>query len=746
MPYVIVDKGEAAGADRFCVYKKDPEGKPMGDPLGMHPTEEEAQAQVAALYANEEGKEKPKEPVPEQFKAIKALGDYELEVLGVPFGGPNDGKDSDGEYFDANSKLHLDKFPTPLVTYYHSLDANGNPLGDPEAIAKAEYKRTDARGVWYRVVLDKATNIAKHLWEAAKQGLLFASSGTVGHLKRVARDGHLDNWPVAEIALIDANGKRQPANKFAVALPALKAAYQREGIDLPEIEPEATEAAAKGAETPKPVVVAKAEVKPVQAKGADMDEKEIKSVVDGAVKAALADDAATRKAAEDKAATDKVAFDAAVAAEAKKITDAEAAKSRRLPGGMPTVLKFADHAYDGLDAGDMAVLAGVLGSAKKPVSETAMKSLAAKLEEDKSGVGEMGRQAMKALGLKANELDYSTAQYYGDEWVGIAYSQAIWESIRHETFVANKLPTTEVPQGMESIYLPLEGTDPVFFKVAEAGTYDSTLKIPAATITNSPLGTGATRPLLTLSKLGARVIYSGEMEESSLIPWVAQLRKQLVVAGAEYLESAIIDGDTDPDGSQNINDADGTAAATDWFMVWNGFRRSALVTTTANSRSAAGSLDITDYLETVKLMGAGGINGFDRSKVSFIVDIPTHYKTSTLPEVLTRDVFVSPTLEGGILKGIFGYELIPSAQICKNGGAGGLSEATGYCDETASDNAYGQIVAVRWDQWRFGFRRRMTLESTRIANADATEIVALMRCGLIQRDTEAVAETYYVGV
>jgi hypothetical protein len=413
---------------------------------------------------------------------------------------------------------------------------------------------------------------------------------------------------------------------------------------------------------------------------------------------------------------------------------------------MPTVLKFADHAYDGLDAGDMAVLAGVLASAKKPVSETAMKSLAAKLEEDKSGVGEMGRQAMKALGLKANELDYSTAQYYGDEWVGIAYSQAIWEAIRTQTFVAAKLPTVEVPQGMESIYLPLEGTDPVFFKVAEASTYDSTLKIPAATITNSPLGTGTTRPLLALAKLGARVIYSGEMEESSLIPWVAQLRKQLVVAGAEYLESAIIDGDTDTTASTNINDIDGTPAATDWFLVWNGFRKSPLVTTTGNSRSAAGSLDITDYLETVKLMGSGGVNGFDRSKVGFIVDIPTHYKTSTLPEVLTRDVFVNPTLEGGILKGIFGYSLDASGQMCKNGGAGGLSEATGKCDETVADNAYGSILAVRWDQWRFGFRRRMTIESTRIANADATEIVALMRCGLIQRDTEASAITYYVGV
>ncbi len=35
------------------VYKLDADGNPTGDPLGKHPTEEEAQAQVRALYANE---------------------------------------------------------------------------------------------------------------------------------------------------------------------------------------------------------------------------------------------------------------------------------------------------------------------------------------------------------------------------------------------------------------------------------------------------------------------------------------------------------------------------------------------------------------------------------------------------------------------------------------------------------------------------------------------------------------------
>jgi hypothetical protein len=40
----------------------------------------------------------------------------------------------------------------------------------------------------------------------------------------------------------------------------------------------------------------------------------------------------------------------------------------------------------------------------------------------------------------------------------------------------------------------------------------------------------------------------------------------------------------------------------------------------------------------------------------------------------------------------------------------------------------------------------MTIEFTRFANSDTNELVAMTRWGLGQRDTEASAITYYVGV
>jgi len=42
--------------------------------------------------------------------------------------------------------------------------------------------------------------------------------------------------------------------------------------------------------------------------------------------------------------------------------------------------------------------------------------------------------------------------------------------------------------------------------------------------------------------------------------------------------------------------------------------------------------------------------------------------------------------------------------------------------------------------------RHMKLETTRYAASDSTEIVAMMRVGLKQRDTEAAAITYGVVV
>lgn len=702
--------------------------------------------------------------------AVKAVGDWELEVLGVPFGGPRNGKDAQGEYFSAKTQFHEDKFGLPPVVYYHGWDERSRPSGSPEYIGKAISRWVDERGVWFRVVLDKASAYAKRVWDAAKSGTARASSGSIPQLVRRAGDGWLREWPVGELSLLDATEGRQPVNSYAVAFPALKAVYHRAGLHLPDIGTEGGDVQAdatgdKQRANVSGTLAAVNAIRQVQtalkgledtAMGDELDvATQIKLAVEDAMKAQAAATAA-QKAEEDRIEAEVQRRTEAAKAELEK----EAAKGRRLPGGggiqAPYVAQYADTwKYDNLEVPDLAVMIGVLDEARRQgrsrggVTEAALKALAIRIveEKDDNGVLTAGRQSMKAMGLpiKANELNQSTLANYGDEWVGTTYSTALWERIRHLAGVVARIPTIEVPQGSESVRIPLEGTPPTFYKVAQASAQDANPGQTTRTITTAKMGTG--KQDLTVGKLGAGTYYTGELEEDSFIPWAAELRKSLEDEGAEVLEALVIDGDTDASATTNINDIAGTPAATDWFLVLNGFRKLALVTNTGNARSG-GALTVADYIETLKLMGLGGKNvfGTDRKAVAFIQDIHTNWIAMQLAEVLTQDVFAAPTIENGFLTNIWGRDVIttPNMHRANQDSTYGLKANTsGKIDlDTAANNTTGAILAVRFDQWRLGWKRMMKFETVRVPSADSTEITVTMRVGLIYRDTEASAISY----
>jgi len=684
------------------------------------------------------------------MKYIKALKNWQLEVLGVPYGGPNNGKDKHDEYFDATTDLEEDHYKLPPVVYYHGYGPDRKPLGVPQFIGKTVSREERDDGVWYRVVLDKTKELARRVWEAAKEGKARASSGTVEHLMRRGRDGHIDYWPVAELSVFDTGEGRLPANGYAVALPVLKSIYEQAGISLPEI-PKAN----SGADRSPAEAVESEEGNATLLKSNNrekiMDEKErLAAIAEGRAEVEAEIKLAQEREDELVAAkAEAVEAYKAKAEKAAKEAKETAAKDNRLPD-VPFVAKHGNlWKYDNLSLEDQAVMVGVLDAAKRDgtsrggAQEDAYKALAMKVTEDKNTIGVVGRNAMKMAGIKSDEIQQQDLTSYGDEWVGVAYSQALWEAIRTGTFVAANIPSIEVPPGHESISIPLESGDPTYYKVAEIEDTE-TSGWPNTSITSSQMGTA--KKSLTLSKMGARVLWSGELEEDSLIPFVSQLRSQLEKAGAEQLEHAIIDGDDATASVTNVNDIGSTGVTgTELFLMFDGFRVSPLVTTTANSRSG-GTLTVEDYLETLKLMGAAGKNAVDQSKVAFIVDPNVYWKSLQLEEVKTKDVFAMPTIEKGLLTGLWGYNLYRSYFMHYKSAVNKANTSGKVDQDTTGNNTTGSILAVRWDQWLMGYRRRMTMETTRIARADATEIVALMRLGLSQRDTEAAAITYNVVV
>jgi hypothetical protein len=673
-------------------------------------------------------------------KAILDSGEWDLDVLGCPYGGPNGGKDAQGEYFDSGTKFHEDKFGLPPAVYYHGFGGDGKPDSEPRFIGRTLKRWRDGAGEWFRVRLDKASTEAGRVWDAAKRGTARASSGAVAHLVRTAPDGRILHWPVAELSIFETDSGKRPANGYAVAMLAAKALWSQAGATLPDIaEPEAV---AEGVDVSTQSTTG---ATPVTVTITDRSIKMSTEIEQAIAAAFAARDAEQARAAEQ-------AEVARMKAELEALKATQVADNRIPGGGMPYVKKFGDLSkYDNLSFEDQAFLVGVLQAGREMntsrggASAAAVKALAIKAGESQTNPAQAAVKALLHAGgsVKANEVQQQDLASYGNEWVGVAYSNALWDVIRHDAAIAAKIPTIEVPAGMESVVIPLATTPPVFYKVAEAtDAAVGELYHPAVTVTSSQMGTSS--KTLSLAKLGCRVMFSGELEEDSLIPWVAELRRQIQLEGAGVLDSCVMDGDTSLVQHANINLKVGTAVAQYW-TAFDGMRKSALVTTTANSRDA-GAFTASDFTATLKLMGDGGMNALDQNAVEFIIGPNEHWAALNLPEVKTRDVFAMPTLEAGRLTSIYGYRVNVSANIIR-ATSNRLCLNTGYTDSaTPGNNAFGCILAARFDQWRLGWRRRMTIETTRIPSSDATEIVALMRVGLAQRDTEASAVSYNLTV
>ena len=705
--------------------------------------------------------------------AIKTAGEWGvLDVLGIPFGGPINGKDVDQQYFSARTKTFFEFFKEIPVFYYHGFNPDKSQQAVPEVIGSAKYSKTDERGHWFKVTLKQASKFAQTIWDAALAGKARASSGAISHLVRVARDGEILQWATTELSLLDLAPGRNPANAYAVAQPAAKANLK---IFKQAMTPQGDNQRGQAEAVVTAPDIAPTNQKSIKSGETEMDENDITNLVAAKVAEALTAKEAQDKAIKAQSEADSDRINAAVKLEREK-WEKEMAASQRLPTrpGSPYATKFAEaRKYDNLEARDLALMIDVL-TPNKPLSENkdyaqgpraAIKALALRLESDEAIKGESdvqgikvsnsllyreAIQTMKADGIKANELDNTAQSGFGSDFIGTAYSTNLWNVIRQDRSIGQRLMDSalEIPQGFSSIYLPLEGADPTWYMVGETTAKNGTTGIPDSSVPDSKVATANKQ--LSVGKMGARTMWSGEMDEDSLIAFAPNLRRQLEVSCLEQFTHLVIDGDTATGATTNINHIGGTPGSTDLYLLFNGFRKSPLVTTTAASRSASGSLVAEDFLATAKLLGPAGINALDQSKVSFILDANTLWKAMTLPEVKTQDVSIQATIDKGLLTGIYGYPVVVSAFMhWKSTGSGTQRRANtaGKVDQTTpANNTTGSILAVRWDQWQLGYKRRITIETQRIPAADATQIVAMMRVGMVQRDTFASAISYNVGL
>lgn len=183
----------------------------------------------------------------EYFIAVKAVSEWELDVLAIPFGS----LDSDKQWFDDRTDIMPEAFTTPLIVYQHGYKQGAEaPDEKPTVLGRVVpgSLKKELDGWHVRVLLNKAVAYAKAVMDAAKQGMVAVSSGSIAHLARLdiggkfiqyekRRPGRIATWPLAEVSLWErGNGNAQPANQFALALPVMKAMYREAGVPFPELD------------------------------------------------------------------------------------------------------------------------------------------------------------------------------------------------------------------------------------------------------------------------------------------------------------------------------------------------------------------------------------------------------------------------------------------------------------------------------------------------------------------------------
>lgn len=712
--------------------------------------------------------------------ALKILGDAGDRIGGylVVFGSPAQ-KDLTGEYFTPETELGLDWYAQRPMLYHHGLDGELKTA----LIGTIDTLKVDAVGLWAEAQLDMRNRYVGAVRNLVEKGALGWSSGSLPHLVEVAADGRIKKWPIVEGSLTPtpAEPRRTNVSNLKAAIRGVNGFKTLEDLlgeaeSDPERETAPSESQSQtGAKT---MTIRDLVLAVFAAMGLDVPAEEQLAQIVTQVEAANSSVGGEQKAdpvaqaalpeeemmknVEDiipqktintafiKSVMDVINKDRAnaVIAEAIKANVGHGGTSRASgaqvnpPANKPTQITVGSK-FDPLTAHDLALGYQMLRGRTSDEYRKAMTYKTAQLVEK----GDVAANDLAVKShfpfLKAGEVMAANSAGFGDEWVFNYYGTQLWEQIREQTPVYQKMLSygmdeAEIPQGYEAETIPLEGADPDWYVSTGGADENASSGMVTPTSASSKFGTG--QKSVTVAKLSTRLNYQQELEEDSIINIVKEANRKINVSGAEQMERILINGDTATAADTNINLIDGTPATAPSkpsYTLLNGLAKLALVTNTANAADAANTLADTIFLALLPLLGVDGKHATDPSKVLYIIDNSTYFAALNLAILKTQDVFPTATIVEGVLRRIYGIEIVRS-------GFFGKGNATGKVSATGGNNTKGRILLVRPDQWASRWKRRMQVFTTYYPASDTTQVVAHMRWGLAFRDNEAAAIAYNV--
>lgn len=307
---------------------------------------------------------------------------------------------------------------------------------------------------------------------------------------------------------------------------------------------------------------------------------------------------------------------------------------------------------------------------------------------------------------------------YGSQLVGAGYVRDLWTAARAESRLMGLIDTFEMTD--PTVYLPVEVDIPELLFVGESTAANSS--------NYTTVKTGSNRVSVSAKKFVIHQMWSGELEEDSIIPFIPFLRRQAQLSLAHYGDSLVANGDDTNAATGNINLDDADPADTKHYLAFDAIRHAGLVDNTNNSKDMAGPITFAELrnvkarmLDTTYLHDWGHPN--DPSDLIYAADPTTADQIATLDEVINWKIQAGQQLLNGQVSQVLGHPVIAAMAISK-------TEADGKVSTTGSNNVKGQVMSFNRRGAKWGWRRRVKLETERIPATDQTRLVYSMRAGL----------------
>lgn len=729
---------------------------------------------------------------PPPSTVLKSISENRFGGYLVIWGSPAQ-KDLTGEYFTPTTDLGLDWYPTRPALYHHGLDKaiKASLIGVIDTLQK------DDTGVWAEAQINKANRYWKSIQDLIAKGKLSWSSGSAINLVEKDKDGRIVRWPIVEGTVTPTPA--EPRNTHVIPVKAVIPAYKALNIPTDRLG-EYDDSDASGKATTGGASKSGGTQRSTQRSQRDaiaMTPEELAEFLENRERKAEEARQLAIKAKEDqdKLIADEV--DKRVRDELAKLKPSLPSPRLPVPGAgksidspdddKPKVQVIGDRKHSELSAADMAYMANFYARcyASDPLGQSNLAVTARQWvnryirDDNRTFARELASKAFNEVkrdilpyevlemlpykslddvsannyiqpAIKANELDNAAQTGFGLEWVPNIWWNEFWPRVRISNPFAGTMVRIDMPSN--PFFLPLEQADPTVYFAAEGTDLTQLVLTSGNTVTASKVASG--KATLTAVKLAARVGFSNELMEDSIIAIIPRYRAQMIRQLQNYVDDTIVNGDTATTASTNINLIDGTPTAGTSYLAFNGLRKFALVTNTAQSIDAAGTPTLALFRKLRFTLGKQ--YAVDLANLVMVVDPSTYAKMLNMPEFLTwQNMGMAGSNVTGLLPNgsgdtvadkpmpvgfIDGMPVYVSAQI-------GLANTSGKISTTGSNNTTGTAVLFHRTRWYVGYRRDIQLDVYNLPYfSDTQQMIAYVRLGLTNFDTGSAAVLYDINV